>query len=283
MGNGNSRSRDQALDLLLQTLTALGIGILFFLLLVLSSITIFQLTYNGRIFPGVYIHDISVGGLTIDEAADHLTQHYQFSDSGYLTLKYVDESIFVEPGQLGIHLDAVSTAEEAYQFGRSFPLSKWVWQQALIFAPHIETTPVLIFNEQIAADLLQQIGGKRDQPLVEAGLEVNGTQVTATPGQIGYVLDMNASLFAINECLIKSNPGIIDLQVEQLYPLMLDANKFIPLAQAILDQSFIIETPEGEGLFKKMWTITPENLCLCLRSPVKRHPLLFHRSERSTC
>ena len=260
MSNSNSRSRDQVVGLLLQALAALGIGILVFLFLLLSSITIFQLTYTERIFPGVYIHDISVGGLTIDEAADHLTRYYQFSDSGYLTLKYLDESISVEPGQLGIRLDAVSTAEEAYQFGRSFPLRKWVWQQALIFAPHIETTPVLVFNEPIAMDLLRQIGSKRNRPLVEAGLEVNGTQVTATPGQIGYVLDLNASLVAIHNRFIKPNPGKIDLQVEQQYPSMMDANEFIPLAQDILDQSFILETPDDEGLLKRTWTITPENL-----------------------
>ena len=260
MGISNSRSRDQAVALLLQALTALGIGIFIFLFLLLSSITIFQLTYHGRIFPGVYIHNIHMGGLAVDEAIDQLTQNYQFSDSGFLTLKYLDENISVEPGQLGIHLNALSTAEEAYQFGRSFPLRKWVWQQALIFAPHIETAPVFIFNEQIAVDLLQQIGSKKDQPVVEASLEINGTQVTATPGQIGYILDMNASLVAIREHLIKSNPGIIDLQVEQQYPSMMDANKFIPLAQDILDQSFIIETPEDEGLEKRTWTITPKNL-----------------------
>ena len=260
MSNRNSRSRDQLVGLLLQALAALGIGSLVFLFLLLSSITIFQLSYIGRIFPGVYIHDISVGGLAVDEAVDHLTLNYQFSDSGYFTLRYLDESISVDPGQLGIRLDAVSTAEEAYQFGRSFPFRKWVWQQTLIFAPHIETSPVLIFNEEIAADLLQQIGSKRDQPLVEAGLEINGTQVNATPGQIGNVLDMNASMVVIHERLMKSNPGIIDLQVQQQYPSMIDANEFIPFAQDILDQSFVIEMPEDEGLEKRMWTITPENL-----------------------
>lgn len=260
MDNGNSQSRNQAADLLLQALTALGIGILIFLFLLLSSITVFQLTYSGRIFPGVYTHDICVGGLTVDKAADHLTRYYQFSNSGYLTLKYLNESISVEPGQLGIRLDAVSTAEEAYQFGRSFPLRKWVWQQALIFAPHIEIAPVLIFNEQTAVDLLQQIGSERNQPLVEAGLELDGTRVAATPGQIGQILDIDASLVAIHERIMKSNPGIIDLQVEQQYPSMIDATEFIPFAQDILNQPFVIETPEDKGHIKRIWTITPENL-----------------------
>jgi len=260
MGNSNSRPRHQAVDLLLKALTALGIGILIFLFLLLASITIFQLMYSGRIFPGVYIHNTYVGGLTVNEAKDHLTGHYQFSESGFLTLKYLDESILVEPGQLGIRLDVISTTEEAYQFGHSFPLRKWVWQQALIFAPHIEIAPVLIFDEKIAVDLLQQIGNERDQLLLEASLEVDGTQVTTTPGQIGQILDVKASLAAIRELFLKSNPGIVDLQVKQQFPLMMDANEFKPLVQNILNQPFIIETPEDDGYSKRIWTITPEDL-----------------------
>ena len=260
MGNGNSRSRDQAIDLLLQALTALGIGILIFLFLLLSSITIFQLMYRGRIFPGVYIHNVYVGGLSVDEATDYLSRNYQFSDSGNLTLKYLDEGISVKPEQLGACLDAASTAEAAYQFGRGFPFRKLVWQQALIFAPHIEIAPVLIFDEQIAVEFLQQISSERDQPLVEANLELDGTRVTASPGQIGQILDMNASLVAIHKRLMKSNPGIIDLPVEQQYPSMMDAEKFILLAQDILDQPFVIETPKDVNHLERIWTITPENL-----------------------
>ncbi|MCD6576815.1 MAG: VanW family protein [Anaerolineaceae bacterium] len=260
MSNNNSQSKNKAAHLLTQALTALGIGFLAFLFLLLSSITIFQLIYHERIFPGVYIHSTHVGGLTVNEAANLLNEDYQFSKSGFITLKYLEESFSVKPGQLGIHLNAVSTAEEAYQFGRSFPLEKWVWQQALIFAPHIEIAPDLTFNEQDAVDVLEQIGNKRNQPLIEAGLEVDGTQVTATPGQIGQVLNIKSSLAAIREYFMNPSQGTIDLLVEQQYPLMMDATEFIPLAQDILNQPFVIEAPEDEEFLKRTWTIIPENL-----------------------
>ena len=54
-------------------------------------------------------------------------------------------------------------------------------------------------------DLLQQIGSERGQLLLEAGLEVDGTQVTAIPGQIGQILDVKASLAAIHELFLKSS------------------------------------------------------------------------------
>jgi len=260
MSNGNSRPRNLVVDLILQALTALCTGIFIFIFILFFAITIFQLTYNGKIFPGVNVGNISIGGLTVDEAKVRLTQSSQFSDSNHLTLKYLNESISVGVAQLGIRLDAASTAKEAFQFGRSFPFKKWVWQQMLIFAPHIDLAPVLIFDEQAAVDLLRKIGTEWDQPLVEAGLKVDGTRVTATTSQIGQALVMNTSLAAIREHFIKSKSGIIDLQVDEQHPSMMDANEFIPLAQKILDQPFIIETPESDGHLKRTWTITPENL-----------------------
>ena len=260
MSNGNSRPHNQTVDLILQALTALSIGIFIFIFFLFSAITIFQLTYYGKIFPGVNVGNICIGGLTVNEAKVRLTQSYQFSNSEDLTLKYLNESISVEVAQLGIRLDAASTAKEAFQFGRSFPFEKWVWQQMFIFAPHIDLTPVLIFDERAVVDLLRKIGNERDQPLVEAGLNVDGTRVTATTGQIGQSLIMDTSLATIREYFTKSKPGIIYLQVDEQHPSMMDANEFIPLAQKILDQPFIIETPEDKGHLKRTWTITPKNL-----------------------
>ncbi|MBW1813672.1 MAG: VanW family protein [Deltaproteobacteria bacterium] len=260
MGKEKLRSHNQVVDLILQALTALGLGSFIFISIIFLTLTIFQLTYNGKIFPGVSVGILDIGGLTIDEAEVRLTQSYLLSNSDSLTLKYLDESISVEVEQLGIRLDAASTAEEAFLFGRSFPFEKWLWQQALIFAPHIDLAPVLIFDEQTAIELLQQIGGERDQPLVEAKLEVEGTRVTATTGQIGRTLIVNTSLDAVREYFTRSNSGNIYLQVDEQYPSMMDANEFIPLAQEILNQPFTIESPEGDGYPRKTWTITPENL-----------------------
>lgn len=259
MSDAKSLTQNQTIDLFLQALIALCLGIFIFLFLVLSSVTVFQLVYNGRIFPGVYIQDIYLGGLSSDEAARHLKKNHQFSDSGLITLNYINESISVEPEKIGIHLDAIRTAEEAYKFGRSLPLREWLWQQAIIFASHIEIAPVLVFNEQVALDFLRQVASSRDQSLVEAGLKLTDTQVSATTGQIGQVLDVDASLDAIYDHFIKSHPGVIYLQVEQQHPLMMDASKFIPLSQDILDLPFILETPD-DGFPKKQWTITPGNL-----------------------
>jgi len=273
MSNGNSRPHNQIVDLIFQALTALSIGVFIFIFIIFFVITTFQLMYNGRIFPGVNVGNINIGGLTVDEAEIRLTQSHRFSGSNHLILKYLNENISVEVAKLGIRLDAASTAKEAFQFGRSFPVEKWVWQQVFIFAPHIDLTPVFIFDEQVAVDLLREIGNKRDQPLIEAGLKVDGTRVAATTGQTGQALVMNTSLAAIREYFIKSKPGIIDLLVNEQHPSMIDANEYIPLAQKILDQPFIIETPEGDGHLKRIWTITPKNL-----APM----LVFKISERET-
>jgi vancomycin resistance protein YoaR len=260
MNNSNPRQHSQLLQVFKHALAALGIGLLLFLFLFLCSITFFQLKYSGRTFPGVQVNEINVGGMSIEEAAVHLTQVYQFSPSKDISLKYLDEIISVAPEELGVQLDAVSTAMKAYQFGRSFPISKWIWQQPLIFAPHIEVAPVIIYDEQTAASLLSQISSSYDQPMVEAHLQIAGTVVNAKLGQVGRAMDIEASLKKIEDALFNLFPGSISLQVSEQTPKMMDASRFIPLAQGLLDQSFMISAPDLKGITNDKWTITPENL-----------------------
>ena len=264
MGKNNKFSLKLNSNLIKQTLLSLVIGGLIFFFLFFMSITIFQLIYNEKIFPGVHVNHTNVGGLSAGEAAVYLTQSYQFSDSGNLTLKYLDENIQVKPEQLGVSLDAVSSSIKAYQFGRSFPITKLLFQQALIFAPHIEIAPIVVFNEQTASDFLKQISGERDKPMIEAGLNIEGTQVTAFSGQIGQVLDIEESLSIIQEQLEKPYPGVINLTVNEYFPEMTDASEFISRAQDILDQPFTIKTPEDD-FPKGDWLITPEDLAPMLQ------------------
>ncbi len=59
-----------------------------------SSISIFIIIffnyYHNRIYQGIYIHDINVGGLTKNEALHELKQH-QFSSSNKLVILQANE------------------------------------------------------------------------------------------------------------------------------------------------------------------------------------------------
>jgi vancomycin resistance protein YoaR len=263
MEDANKEIKKNGSGLFTQAVLSIILGIFTFLFLILLSISVIQLINNKKIFSGVYINDTHVGGKTPSEAAILLTQTYQFSDSGLLTLKYLDEIIMVPPDQIGVSLDAVSSSINAYLFGRSFPISKWLIHQTLIFSPHIKLSPVIIFDKQIASEFLNQLAYEWDQPLMEASLAISGTQVTAIPGQIGRTLDVESSINNIQAQLLKPSPSTINLTVKEDTPVLSDAQKFVQLAQEVLDQPFSINL-SGDGFPSQNWTINPSDLAAIL-------------------
>ena len=260
MDNPESTSHKSLSQIFSQSLGAMVFGILFFLFILLFSTTVFQILHYNHIFPGVHVGGMDIGGMSIESAAVHLAQNYQLNDTGTIHLLYGEEMITERASDIGLQINAAATALEAYQFGRTLPIKDWIWQQAVIFSPHIEIAPTIIFDEQKAADVLSEISRERDQPLKEAQLKIEGTQVTALPGHNGRVLDIDASLENIKNSLNNFALDDIPLLVTYEEPVLIDATSFIPLAQQILEQPFIIETPDLEGVIRKTWTLTPENL-----------------------
>jgi vancomycin resistance protein YoaR len=263
MKEDNKNSMRSISNFIKQTILSLILGIIAFVFIFFMAISLFQLKFNKRIFPGVHINNTHVGGKSPSEAAILLTQAYQFSDSGLLTLKYLDETILVTPEQIGISLDAVATSINAYQFGRSYPISKWLFHQALIFSPHIKLSPVVIFDKQIASEFLNKLANEWDQPLAEASLTISGTQVASIPGQNGHTLDIESSINNIQVQLLRPSLSTIPLIVKESLPTLPDANEFIPLAQEVLDHPFLIELPD-DGFPQQNWTINPTDLTAML-------------------
>lgn len=210
----------------------------------------------------MHVQGFPIGAMTIEEAAVALTQNFHLTDNETITLNYLDISYSLKPEEIGISLDAVRTAMAAYQFGHGLPLTQWLWQQPLIFARHIEIAPLLILDENIALAILQEISLQEDQPVKEASLQIKGTQVISTQGQAGQSLDMKASLEKIANSLSNLQINQIDLPVTQVSPNLMVASEFIPMAQNILNEPFIIYLPESAdtSLIIRKWTIAPENL-----------------------
>jgi len=247
-------------SIVFQIIKALTLGGFAFLLVVILTISIFHIVYLDRIFPGVYVQDFYIGGMSVEQAAVKMTQHFSSFDSGEVRLHYLNSIFVVDSSDIGLSIDEVRTAINAYDFGRSLPFYKWLLQQPLITAKRIEYPPVLVLDQNVAWMRLQEIASEEDIPAVEAKLEIDGAKVIASHGQIGRTLDLEASLENIVSAATKGNINSIDLVVSESIPTLLDATPYISNAQAVLNQPFIITVPEEINANTNRWTLTPENL-----------------------
>jgi len=246
--------------LLMQSLCALLIGLFVFFFLGSLTIGAYQVWYAGRIFPGVSVGRVDLGGMTVDQAADQLESNFHFTSNGKSILWYGNTNMEIELWQIGVRLDAQASAREAFNFGRKGSLGSWLaFQLGGGFSQH-DLPPTIIFDQSVAYSYLKQISQLYNRPAVEAGLSLQGTQVIAQPGQVGTTLNISASLEQISTQVGQMNLQQLVLPVEEITPQILDASLFANAAQDILNQPITFYLSADQKDSHENWTISPQEL-----------------------
>ena len=99
----------------------LAIGVL--VLAGVATLTLHELRYGDRVYEGVEVAGIPLGGLTIDEAADAIRDGLTPFPGETITLRYGDRTWSLSPSDLGVSVDAQALAAEAFAVGRQGALA----------------------------------------------------------------------------------------------------------------------------------------------------------------
>ena len=78
----------------------------------------FQADYAGRILPGVAVAGTDVSGLSVEEAAARIEQAVEYPRSGRIAFQDGATVWIASPAELGTSLDAIRSAQSAYDIGR---------------------------------------------------------------------------------------------------------------------------------------------------------------------
>jgi vancomycin resistance protein YoaR len=259
----NSPSSSQSVSsgqLVVKTIAVFLLGMILFLSAAFTTIGVYQVWYAGRIFPGIHIAEVNVGGLNQEQAAFYLSSNFKFTSDGKIHLWYGSNPIEVTPEQLGIRLEISASVQEAYNFGRNGTFGSWLVYRINNSPIANNLIPTIVFDQPTAAHYLQQISQIYDHPAVEAQLSLQGTQVVSQLGQNGQQLNIAASLDQIASQVEQLNLDKIQLTVEQTQPQIMDASPYANMAQKILDQPFSLVLPASQNEPATEWKIMPEEL-----------------------
>ena len=260
MQANKSRNHLSFKQLSLQTLAAIIIGLLIFTVGSMLVTGTYQIWYAGRIFPGITINNIGVGGMSVEQANNYLDVNSKVGNDGKIILWYADSAIEVEPRQLGIAFDHQSSVKEAYDFGRKDSIGTWLaYQLSGNFSTH-NLQPIIIFDQNTAYEFLGQLSLQYDRSPIEANIFLEGTHVTTQLGQTGRQLDISESLERINTQIEELNLGQVVLVVDETTPQILDATPYAAKAQEILNQSITLALPISQADSSREWHIDPEVL-----------------------
>ncbi len=203
---------------------------------------------SGRIFPNMWVVNIPIGGMSIEEAeaalasAWHNTVRVQIIADGDIIAE-------VRPAELGVQIEPRQTAERARGLGLSgVPMGYGV-------------TPVVSFNATSAQNFLLNIAPQIESPAYEAGYEWRDGQIFGIRGRAGRRLDLLLSLERLSQdpsSIITS--GRFELLTIPEQPSVIDPSPYLDDVYALASQTFVMS---GYDPFKNEtipWSTTPAEM-----------------------
>src|SRR5215207_1664549 len=228
-----------------QVVAAFVSGMTLFLVVIIIWTLGYQLLYAGRIFPGVSVAGVDLSGLTPSDAAVKLNQTLAYPINGKVLFRDGEKAWVATPAQLGMVFDPSSSAMTAYRLGRSGGLFGALSGQIRAGGAGVHVPPVIVFDQRVAFQYLNQISTQINQPVTEASLVLEGTNVVAQPGQVGRELKMEATLIYLGSQLQTFSDGEVPLVVQEIQPKILDVSAQADMARQMLSQPLTLVIPNA--------------------------------------
>lgn len=236
------RSNQKLLLLLIPLMGILTLGFV-----VLGSLIAVRLAFADTMLPGVYVGELHLGGLTQPEAAQVLSREWN-----QITLRDADRTWQVNPELLGITLDVPATVEAAFRQGHGEG-----GLTALL--NRVQIVPVVTVDTAAMQVELERTANTFAVPALNAGVELLDGTVRATDPQIGRVLNISATIAAV-----QSDPGAVledgalELVMSDVTPAVLDASPLVAQAEALLNNPLDIRVYDpvtGDSVY---WSAMPD-------------------------
>jgi vancomycin resistance protein YoaR len=244
--------------------TAIISGFFIFTGMVVFFMLFIQLIYSGRVFPGVRVGGVDIGGTQKNEVESVLFEKITYPNTGLIVVSDSGQTWLFTPTDLGLFLDTEATAKAAYQIGRTI----WPWEAwdeiILTWRNGKNIPPLMIYDERIAQNKLNEIAAQINQPPREASLGIRGLEVTAEPGQVGRMVDMETALKDLRELLYSQQDGNLTLSMKEFTPSILNVSAQAALAQSIIDQPLTLTIPGASENDPGPWVFDRESLASML-------------------
>ena len=226
-----------------------------------ATLTLHELRYGDRVYEGVEVAGIPLGGLTIDEAADAIRDELTPFPGETITLRHGDRTWSLSPSDLGVSVDAQALAAEAFAVGRQGALAdtgtsvlaslqglredltaQWYAMDAGVSFP-----PIIRFDQNHLTLILKQVAQEVDLPPREGTLSISGLEVSGASGEPGRMVDQAKTRAAIAPLLEAGTGGTVDLVVEERLPAVMSVDAAIVEARALLGKSLVLVAEGQDG------------------------------------
>ena len=223
---------------------------------------IYNQQYAGRIFAGIDVYGVKLGGLTVDEAAATLQTAIPDPSTLPLTLRDGERTWSRSWADLGISIDSVATARIAYQIGREGTDGQKhaARLRASLFGWPL--SPVIVLPDATqAVTALQTLAPDVFIAPVNASLIIEPEGIVPVPGQAGLALDIDPTIAVLRHAIGISRDGLVmELLVRPVKPPIDDPGPALARVEELLAQPFTLITDDPLTAFSATWSVELETI-----------------------
>ncbi|MCK4451978.1 MAG: VanW family protein [Anaerolineae bacterium] len=234
-----------------------------FLILLFGSVLAFELYYAKRIYPGVWVWTVGVGGKRPEEAAAVLEDGLGLN-APLVYLRSPDRSWGVRPTDLGLRLNPQATLAPAYQLGRDRSWAGNLLTHLRLLAYGENFPPIVVYDERVARFYLEALAEQVDLSPTDATLSLDGVVPIANPARSGRYLDVEATLVALVPAVTRLAPAEVEMVVHEIPPATTDAEQALAEAEALLADSLMLVLAHPREGDPGPWALPPEQLATML-------------------
>jgi vancomycin resistance protein YoaR len=232
------------------------LGVALFAILV--GLSLYGFSHGARIYEGVQVAGIDIGGMTKAEARSALQAPLADSNSTPLTLQSGSDTYTIVPADSGLRFDLDATVDRAYDVGRTESVARrvFVWSNALLHGRDV--APVYTIDDATLNAALANIAGKVIVAPQDAYVSMNAEGgPTIVQEQNGQAFDLSSTRAALVDQFAQLTREPVTMVLPVLSPTVSSAQLEMGAesARSAVAGTFTIDGPENQT-----WSLNPSDL-----------------------
>ena len=208
-------------------------GLVTGILLFAGAVFAYQNSFRDKIYRGVSIDNVIVGGLTRQEAAEKLERELRYPIESSFRFLWQDKVWQASAQELGFHPQTDQMTQTAYNIGRSGGLLDQITTQI---------STMLAFNR------ITKIAEEIDTPMDDPSIVLQGSEVVIVPGKSGLMLDRSLTMSMLQIYAHNLQSADIDLPVITLEPTEANLGEQKQVLDNLLHRDFVLYTDDERGV-----------------------------------
>lgn len=195
----------------------LGIIVLFSSISLVATNMAFMVT--DKIYNGVIVGDIAVGGLTVKEAQDKIEANFQRRlDDPPIIMNYEGNHWKVGTDQIQWALDPAELAQQAFYVGRRGNILKQFQERFITINGGYRLSLAPSYSKEQLSVIIKDIAEELDREPHDAKILLDGSRIIQLPDTHGRKVDIELLAVTVHEKLNAGFPAIIDIPVTEVEP-----------------------------------------------------------------